>query len=74
MRHFEDFEIEHLFHSTGSFWFRLRIRLHLRGCELCRTRYEHLLADRSFAEQLRKGLAGFEEKADSEDRLPPEKS
>ena len=21
MRHFEDFEIEHLFHSTGSFWF-----------------------------------------------------
>jgi len=59
MRHFEDFEIEHMLNSTGSFLMRWRCRRHLEHCESCRLRMERLLEDRQFARRLKEQLQRF---------------
>lgn len=56
MRHFEDFEIEHLFNSTGSIWLRWRCRMHIRHCDICRSRMERVIADRNFADRFKSGI------------------
>jgi len=56
MRHFEEFELEHLFNKTGSFLLRWRCRRHLKNCEICRRRMAGVMADRQFAERLKSGV------------------
>ena len=59
MRHFEDFEIEHMLNSTGSFLLRWRCRRHLEHCENCRRRLKRLLDDREFVLRMRTQLRRF---------------
>ena len=75
MRHFEDFEIEHMLNSTGGFWLRWRCRRHLKHCESCRARLTRLLEDRNFSQRLREQLDRFsaasdENAADAEQQHP----
>lgn len=60
MRHFEDFEIEHLLNSTGSFWQRWLCRRHLKRCESCRARLKRLQEDRELSRRLREQLDRFD--------------
>lgn len=76
MRHFEDYELEHLKNHTGSLLVRLRIRLHLKRCELCRRRYEELSHTDQFLADMRRKLAPLEEirrECQQNRTLPPEK-
>ena len=57
MRHFEDYEIEHLLNSTGSFLLRLRCRIHLKHCSICRQRLEKLKLDQTLIADLRNGIS-----------------
>ena len=57
MRHFEDFEIEHLLNSTGSFLLRLRCRAHLKKCPVCQQRLEKLKTDLTLIDELRAGIS-----------------
>ena len=59
MRHFEEYEIENLFNSTGTFYFRLCCRLHLKHCALCRSRYARVQEEMRAAEKFRKAVARF---------------
>ena len=59
MRHYGDFELEHLLNSTGGFWLRWRIKRHLKRCGACRERYERLLEDREFSRRLNEQLLRF---------------
>lgn len=61
MRHFEDYEIEHLLNSTGNFLLRFRCKLHLKKCPVCRKRLEKLQEDQIFIQQLRKGAEFLEQ-------------
>ena len=56
MRHFEEFEMEHLLNSTGSVWLRWRCRFHINRCPVCRARMEKVLADRNFAVRFKAGI------------------
>ena len=56
MRHYEEFEMEHLLNGTGSWLFRFLCRRHLRHCEVCRKRYENLLAGNGLLRRIRTGL------------------
>ena len=60
MRHFEEFEIEHLLNSTGSWLLRLRCRLHLKKCELCRLRRERILEENFLGHRVREAVRRFE--------------
>ena len=57
MRHFEDYEIEHLLNSTGSFLLRFRCRAHLKHCPVCRQRLEKLKLDLTLIADLRNGIS-----------------
>lgn len=57
MRHFEDYEIEHLLNSTGSFLLRLRCRLHLKHCAVCQQRLVKLQSDMTLIEELQNGIS-----------------
>ena len=57
MRHFEDYEIEHLLNSTGSFLLRLRCRTHLKHCAVCQQRLVKLRSDMTLIEELRSGIS-----------------
>ena len=70
MRHFEDFEIEHMLNGTGNFLMRWRCRRHLRHCEICRLRLARLMDDREFARHLREQQLRFAAAATKQ----PEKS
>ena len=59
MRHFEEYEIENLFHSTGSLYFRLCCRLHLKYCALCRRRYARVQEEMRAAEKFREAVSRF---------------
>lgn len=59
MRHFEEFEIEHLLNSTGSWLLRLRCRRHLEKCELCRQRREHILEENFLGKRVRDAVKRF---------------
>jgi hypothetical protein len=61
MRHFEEFEIEHLLNATGSWLLRLRCALHLKRCEICRQRKAHIMEEARFSEKLRNAVRCFEE-------------
>ena len=69
MRHYEEFEMEHLINGTGNWFFRFRCRRHLRYCEICRKRYEHLQADRTLLRRLRSSLERLEH-AEAPDGAP----
>lgn len=56
MRHFEGFEIENMLNSTGGFWLKLRCRLHLRHCPICRKRMEDVIEENLFAHHLKGGV------------------
>lgn len=56
MRHFEEFEFEHLLNGTGSFWFRLRCRSHLKHCLLCQHRMEQTMVNSKFADRIKNGI------------------
>jgi hypothetical protein len=56
MRHFEEFELEHLFNRTGNFLLRWRCRNHLKKCDMCRRRMAKIMDDRQFAERLKSGV------------------
>ena len=75
MRHFEDFEIEHLLNSTGSFLLRFRCAQHLKKCPLCRQRKARLMEENFLAGKVReavRSLEGF--RKDQKENLPPESS
>ena len=57
MRHFEDYEIEHLLNSTGSFLLRLRCRSHLKHCAVCRQRLAKLKSDMTLIAELQEGIS-----------------
>ena len=57
MRHFEDYEIEHLLNSTGSFLLRLRCRSHLKHCAVCQQRLVKLRSDMTLIAELRSGIS-----------------
>lgn len=59
MRHFEEFELEHLLNSTGGFFFRWRCRKHVKNCPVCSKRMENVLADRNFVSRLKQALSKF---------------
>ncbi len=59
MRHFEEYEIEHLFNSTGTLWFRFLCRMHLKRCELCRRRYVRVIEEKRSAEKFRTAILRF---------------
>ena len=69
MRHFEEFEIEHLINSTGSWLLRVRCALHLKRCEICRQRKARIMEEARFGEKLRNAVSCFEQFR----RLPQEK-
>lgn len=64
MRHYEDFEIEHLLNSTGGFWLRWRCRRHLKQCENCRAKLTRLLEDQALSKRIRKQLERFSAASD----------
>jgi hypothetical protein len=59
MRHYGDFELEHLFNATGGFLLRWRIRRHLKRCGVCRERFARLQEDREFSRRLNEQLLRF---------------
>lgn len=61
MRHFEEYEIEHLLNATGSWFLRLRCRLHLKNCEICRQRREKLLEENFFGQKVREAVRRMEQ-------------
>lgn len=57
MRHFEDYELEHLLlNSRGTFLGQFLCKWHLKKCTLCRKRLEALREDQLFIRQIRNGL------------------
>lgn len=70
MRHFEEYEIEHLLNSTGNPFLRLLCRWHLKKCTVCRKRLKELQEDQLFIRQLRKGVQRLE--AETRREPPPE--
>ena len=60
MRHFEEFEIEHLLNSTGSWLLRQCCRVHLEKCELCRQRRERILEENFLGKRVREAVRCFE--------------
>lgn len=59
MRHFEEYEIEHLVNSTGTLWFRMLCRMHLKNCALCRQRYARVIEGKKSAEKFRTAILRF---------------
>lgn len=59
MRHFEEFEIEHLLNATGSWLLRLRCKLHLEKCELCRQRQKRILEENFLGKRVREAVRRF---------------
>lgn len=57
MRHFEDYEIEHLLNSTGNVLLRLRCRSHLKHCAVCQQRLVKLKSDMTLIAELRNGIS-----------------
>lgn len=75
MRHFEEFEIEHLFNGTGSWLLRLRCRFHLKHCELCRQRRERLLEEKQLIDRIREAVKRMESfSSDRKEAAVPEKN
>ena len=59
MRHFEEYEIENLINSTGTFYFRFFCRLHLKRCPLCRKRYERVIEEKHTAQKFKNAILRF---------------
>ena len=70
MRHFEEFEMEHLLNSTGSLLMRWCCRFHLKRCEICRNRMDKVLADRNFAMRFKAGIEHLRSNTPPEDIQP----
>lgn len=56
MRHFENYEIEHLLNSTGSIFLRWRCSWHLKQCSICRQRMNKVIEERNFANRFKQDL------------------
>lgn len=56
MRHFENYEIEHLLNSTGSIFLRWRCSWHLKQCAICRQRMNKVTEERNFANRFKQSL------------------
>lgn len=73
MRHFEEFEIEHVLNGTGSWLFRMRCRSHLKHCELCRKRRERLLEEKYLIDRIREAVKRMESfSSDRQETAVPE--
>ncbi|MDD3155116.1 MAG: hypothetical protein PHS41_09625 [Victivallaceae bacterium] len=74
MRHYEDFEMEHLKNRTGSLLLRLFCRLHLRRCRICRKRYAQILKGDQFLSEIRAQLTPLaKERKEFKNEVDPEK-